>query len=79
MADVPKLSQSRLKSIFLKLRENYMTLDAAPAFYMDAPIKYKPGQLSDLVCYSFDFTKGLKYLQSKLDDLLMGWNRNSLC
>ena len=32
--------------------------DAAPAFYMDAPIQYKPGHLSDLVCYSFDFTKG---------------------
>ena len=25
---------------------------------MGAPINYKPGQLSDLVCYSFDFTKG---------------------
>ena len=32
--------------------------DAAPAFYMDAPINYKPGKRSDLVCYSFDFTKG---------------------
>ena len=32
--------------------------DAAPSFYMNAPIDYKPGQLSDLVCYSFDFTKG---------------------
>ena len=54
MADVPKLSQIAKKYLpKIKIIE-----DAAPAFYMDAPIKYKPGQLSDLVCYSFDFTKG---------------------
>jgi len=31
--------------------------DAAPAFYMGEPYDYKPGHSSDVVCYSFDFTK----------------------
>jgi len=55
MADVPKIY-----SILEKYYLNNIKIieDAAPAFYMGAPIKYKPGQLSDLVCYSFDFTKG---------------------
>ena len=55
MADVPKI-HSILKKYCLN--DIKIIEDAAPAFYMDAPIKYKPGQLSDLVCYSFDFTKG---------------------
>lgn len=54
MADMPTICdilQTDLPAI--KIIE-----DAAPAFYMGAPIIYKPGQRSDLVCYSFDFTKG---------------------
>jgi len=31
--------------------------DAAPSFYMGEPYTYKPGHASDVVCYSFDFTK----------------------
>ena len=31
--------------------------DAAPSFYMGEPYAYKPGHSSDIVCYSFDFTK----------------------
>ncbi len=31
--------------------------DAAPSFYMGEPYPYKPGHSSDVVCYSFDFTK----------------------
>lgn len=31
--------------------------DAAPSFYMGEPYSYKPGHSSDVVCYSFDFTK----------------------
>lgn len=31
--------------------------DAAPSFYMGEPYPYKPGHSSDMVCYSFDFTK----------------------
>jgi 3-dehydro-glucose-6-phosphate---glutamate transaminase len=31
--------------------------DGAPAFYMGESTSYKPGHLSDVVCYSFDFTK----------------------
>jgi dTDP-4-amino-4,6-dideoxygalactose transaminase len=31
--------------------------DAAPSFYMGEPYTYKPGHSSDVVCYSFDFTK----------------------
>ncbi len=31
--------------------------DAAPSFYMGEPYPYKPGHASDVVCYSFDFTK----------------------
>jgi len=31
--------------------------DAAPSFYMGEPTAYKPGMASDIVCYSFDFTK----------------------
>ena len=31
--------------------------DAAPAFVMDEPYSYLPGSSSDVVCYSFDFTK----------------------
>jgi UDP-2-acetamido-2-deoxy-ribo-hexuluronate aminotransferase len=31
--------------------------DAAPSFYMGEPTSYKPGHSSDVVCYSFDFTK----------------------
>ena len=54
MANVPKLCNS-IKKYLPKIK---IIEDAAPAFYMGAPIKYKPGQLSDLVCYSFDFTKG---------------------
>ena len=55
MADVPKI-HNILKKYYLN--DIKIIEDAAPAFYMGAPIKYKPGQLSDLVCYSFDFTKG---------------------
>ena len=54
MADVPKI-HNILKKYYLN--DIKIIEDAAPAFYMGAPIKYKPGQLSDLVCYSFDFTK----------------------
>ena len=54
MANVPELC-SIIKKYLPKIK---IIEDAAPAFYMGAPIKYKPGQLSDLVCYSFDFTKG---------------------
>ena len=54
MANVPELC-STIKKYLPKIK---IIEDAAPAFYMGAPIKYKPGQLSDLVCYSFDFTKG---------------------
>lgn len=31
--------------------------DSAPSFYMGEPYAYKPGHSSDVVCYSFDFTK----------------------
>lgn len=31
--------------------------DSAPSFYMGEPYPYKPGHSSDMVCYSFDFTK----------------------
>lgn len=31
--------------------------DAAQAFYMGEPSSYVPGTASDIVCYSFDFTK----------------------
>jgi len=31
--------------------------DAAPAFQMGEPYEYKPGHASDVVCFSFDFTK----------------------
>lgn len=31
--------------------------DAAPSFYMNEPYSYVPGTASDIVCYSFDFTK----------------------
>lgn len=31
--------------------------DAAQAFYMGEPTSYIPGSWSDIVCYSFDFTK----------------------
>ena len=31
--------------------------DAAQAFYMNEPSSYIPGSVSDVVCYSFDFTK----------------------
>jgi dTDP-4-amino-4,6-dideoxygalactose transaminase len=31
--------------------------DSAPSFYMGEPYNYKPGHSSDIVCYSFDFTK----------------------
>lgn len=31
--------------------------DSAPSFYMGEPYPYKPGHSSDIVCYSFDFTK----------------------
>jgi dTDP-4-amino-4,6-dideoxygalactose transaminase len=31
--------------------------DAAQAFYMNEPTDYIPGSSSDVVCYSFDFTK----------------------
>ena len=54
MVDVPKIRTILNKYLpAIKIIE-----DAAPAFYMDAPIKYKPGHISDLVVYSFDFTKG---------------------
>jgi len=54
MANVPELYKVVKKYLpAIKIIE-----DAAPAFYMGAPISYKPGELSDLVCYSFDFTKG---------------------
>ena len=50
---------SHIISILKTYRPNMKIIeDAAPSFYMDAPIDYKPGQASDLVCYSFDFTKG---------------------
>ena len=31
--------------------------DGAPSFYMGEPYTYTPGHSSDVVCYSFDFTK----------------------
>ena len=31
--------------------------DAAPSFVIDEPYSYMPGSSSDVVCYSFDFTK----------------------
>ena len=31
--------------------------DSAPSFYMGEPYSYKPGHSSNVVCYSFDFTK----------------------
>ena len=31
--------------------------DAAPSFIIDEPYSYVPGSSSDIVCYSFDFTK----------------------
>ena len=50
---------SHIISILKTYRPNMKIIeDAAPSFYMGAPIDYKPGQASDLVCYSFDFTKG---------------------
>ncbi len=54
VADVPSIHK-----VLKKYQPDIKIIeDAAPAFYMGAPISYKPGQLSDIVCYSFDFTKG---------------------
>lgn len=48
-----------IKDILVK--NNYETTliieDAAPAFYMGEPYSYIPGTSSEVVCYSFDFTK----------------------
>jgi len=49
-----------MESLFILCREYEIKLieDAAPAFYMgESYILDKPGMHSDIVCYSFDFTK----------------------
>jgi len=40
-----------------KENKTYIIEDAAPSFTMNEPYKYKLGSISDIVCFSFDFTK----------------------
>ena len=40
-----------------KENNTYIIEDAAPSFTMNEPYEYKLGSLSDIVCFSFDFTK----------------------
>lgn len=49
----------KISDILLKNNWNSTSIieDAAQAFYMKEPTSYIPGTCSDVVCYSFDFTK----------------------